>query len=92
MIGPWYLYIRYHGLVRQVKLITKFLIGPNENVKTKDNSNICSIALHEGIGNTMPFRTVCQRRSDPFYIVSYYMKRVTTSWTYSSLHFTYQEF
>ena len=27
--------------------------------------------------------TVCPRSSDPFYIVSYYMKGVTTSWTYS---------
>ena len=29
-------------------------------------------------------QTVCPRSSDPFYIVSYYMKWVTTSWTYSS--------
>ena len=28
--------------------------------------------------------TVCPRSSDPFYIVSRYIKRVTTSWTYSS--------
>ena len=28
--------------------------------------------------------TVCPRRSDPFYIVSYYIKCVTTSWTYST--------
>ena len=27
--------------------------------------------------------TVCPRSSDPFYIVSYYIKWVTTSWTYS---------
>ena len=27
--------------------------------------------------------TVCPRSSDPFTIVSYYMKWVTTSWTYS---------
>ena len=26
---------------------------------------------------------VCSRSSDPFHIVSYYMKWVTTSWTYS---------
>ena len=25
--------------------------------------------------------TICPRSSDPFYIVTYYMKRVTTSWT-----------
>ena len=27
--------------------------------------------------------TVCPRISDPFYVVSYYIKRVTTSWTHS---------
>ena len=27
--------------------------------------------------------TVCPRSSDPFYIVTYYIKWVTTSWTYS---------
>ena len=29
--------------------------------------------------------TVCPRSSDPFYIVSYDMKWVTTSWTYSTI-------
>ena len=29
--------------------------------------------------------TMCPRRSDPFYIVSYYIKWVTTSWTHSNL-------
>ena len=28
-------------------------------------------------------RTVCPGSSDPFYIVTYYMKWVATSWTYS---------
>ena len=27
---------------------------------------------------------MCPRSSDPFYIVSYYIKRVTTSWTHSN--------
>ena len=27
--------------------------------------------------------TVCPRSSDPFYVVTYYIKWVTTSWTYS---------
>ena len=27
--------------------------------------------------------TVCPGSSDPFYLVSYYIKWVTTSWTYS---------
>ena len=29
--------------------------------------------------------TICPRSSDPFYIVSYYIKLVTTSWTYSAI-------
>ena len=33
--------------------------------------------------NTRLFITVCPRSSDPFYIVSYYIKWVATSWTYS---------
>ena len=31
--------------------------------------------------------TICPRSSDPFYIVSYYIKWVTTSWTYSMSHY-----
>ena len=31
----------------------------------------------------MTSETVCPRSSDPFYTVSYFIKRVTTSWTYS---------
>ena len=36
--------------------------------------------------NNYQFRkcTVCPRSSDPFYIVSYYIKWGTTSWTYSA--------
>ena len=30
------------------------------------------------------YYTVCPKSSDPFYIVSYYIKWVTTSWTYST--------
>ena len=30
--------------------------------------------------------TLCPRSSDPFYVVSYNMKWVTTSWTYSIYH------
>ena len=30
-------------------------------------------------------RTVCPRSSDPFYIVTYYIKRVTNSWTDSTI-------
>ena len=43
------------------------------------------------IGSTAPelarqrYSTVCPRSSDPFYIVSYYIKWVTTSWTNSTI-------
>ena len=30
--------------------------------------------------------TVCQRSSDPFYLVTYYIKWVTTSWTHSIIY------
>ena len=30
--------------------------------------------------------TVCPRRSDPFYVVTYYVKSVTTSWTFTSIY------
>ena len=30
--------------------------------------------------------TVCPRSSDPFYVVTYYSKLVTTSWAYSKYH------
>ena len=36
--------------------------------------------------------TVCPRSSDPFCIESYHIKRVTTSWTYSILHVSYNRY
>ena len=41
------------------------------------------------LGSCNLLRTVCPRSSDPFYIVSYYIKWVTTSWSYSM--FNYQK-
>ena len=35
--------------------------------------------------NVKLFYTVCPRNSDTFYLVSYYIKWVTTSWTYCNL-------
>ena len=32
--------------------------------------------------------TVCPKSSDPFHIISYYIKWVTTSWTHSTLNAT----
>ena len=34
--------------------------------------------------NKLAYNTVCPGRSDPFNMVRYYIKRVTTSWTYSN--------
>ena len=31
--------------------------------------------------------TVCPKGSDPFYVVSYYIEWVTTSWTYSMIFY-----
>ena len=42
----------------------------------KSSQDRCSMQLH----------TVCPRSSDPFYVVTYYVKWVTTSWTYSIIH------
>ena len=33
--------------------------------------------------------TVCPGSSYPFYIVSYYIKRVTTSWTYGTFNLSF---
>ena len=38
---------------------------------------------HRLDGWTILYDTVCPRSSDPFYIVTYYIKWVTTSWTHS---------
>ena len=42
-------------------------------------SNLAAIHYHG---------TVCQRSSDTFYIVSYYLELVTTSWTDGSCDFS----
>ena len=41
-----------------------------------DDMEFCGVLLYD---------TVCPRSSDPFYIESYYIKWVTTSWTHSNL-------
>ena len=37
---------------------------------------------------TKRFDTICPKSSDPFYIVTYYIKWVTTSWTHSMYRFS----
>ena len=48
------------------------------SVEIKWNNRNCRI-----FNECTTVSTVCPRSSDPFYIVSYYIKWVTTSWTYS---------
>ena len=45
--------------------------------------------LRDDIGNTIQNikHTVCPRSLDPFYILSYYIKWVTTSWTHSMINY-----
>ena len=42
-----------------------------------------SMKIHLEQSDQVSFCTVCPGSSDPFFIVSYYIKWVTTSWTYS---------
>ena len=46
-------------------------------------SGLLFLLIHQYV-DTMVI-TVCPGSSDPFYVVSYYIKWVTTSWTYSIL-------
>ena len=41
--------------------------------------------IYEYFFNSATVSTICPGSSDPFYIVSYYMKLVTTSWTYGTV-------
>ena len=43
-----------------------------------------SVSTAQVAAYTRGVYTVCPRSSDPFYIVGYYIKWVTTSWTYST--------
>ena len=56
----------------------KYLVNGSNQAQTIFNHT------HQGTACTE--HTACPRSSDPFYIVSYYMEWVTTSWTHSSLH------
>ena len=54
---------------------------PTFKIQTRIRSDlISSDEIHPSL---FSFHTMCPRSSDPYYIGSYYMKWVTTSWTYS---------
>ena len=42
--------------------------------------------IFECLSTLLSLYTICPRSSDPFYVVSYYIKWVTTSWTHSTYH------
>ena len=45
---------------------------------------LCENIKQQGYGLSFSY-TICLGSSDPFYIVTYYIKWVTTSWTYSRM-------
>ena len=54
------------------------------SIKGKDNLGLVLLfSTAYNLGDT-----VCPRSSDPFYIVIYYIKWVTTYWTYSTMLWT----
>ena len=46
--------------------------------------SLLKVLLHSTTGGHIA-STICLGCSDPFHIVSYYIKRVTTYWTYSNI-------
>ena len=62
-------------------------------VGEKEHSNMLTVQIaklyvkvkiQEGSKKEYLHYAVCPRSSDPFYTVTYYIKCVTTSWTYST--------
>ena len=54
-----------------------------DNYSKKKGANMKFTIIFLKIGYFWPrLSTMCPRSSDPFYVVTYYMKLVTTSWTY----------
>ena len=52
---------------------------PEKNYKKWQKTNVLDIKL-----SSFRIHTVCPGSSDPFYIVTYNVNWVTTSWTYSN--------
>ena len=74
-VYPFYIvryYINYPHVIPPGSGMHGFLCGAPD--RTKDQ-----------VDEVLPATTVCPGSSDAFYIVRYYIKWVTTSWTYSSL-------
>ena len=58
------------------------------NNRRKKTAISAKKVYEQGSKNLHQHNTICPGSSDPFYIVTYYMKLVTTSWTHS-ISFSY---
>ena len=74
---------KYTFMELSVVLINKVIYGTSQNQDT-GNFLPLSTSLFKS-EDTVSYVAVCPRSSDPFYIVSYYIKCVTTSWTHKYL-------
>ena len=57
--------------------------GEQQHLKTSILSRVLYLQNYLSVHSQQFFNTVCPRRSDPFYLVAYNIKWVTTSWTHS---------
>ena len=83
----------------KIPVIEKKTLHPHKNRKKKKLYYIFSFMFSNveyyyiffpiswELVNFLGDHTVCPRSSGPFYVVTYYIKWVTTSWTYSSFKF-----
>ena len=46
---------------------------------------MCLCLQPDAGSDSLDIYTICPKSSDPFYIVTYYIKWVTTSWTHSKI-------
>ena len=44
---------------------------------------LVKFSVEPAFAHNIDAHTVCPRSSDPFYVVTYYLKWTTTAWTYS---------
>ena len=58
---------------------------PQNNMEAADHDSHRQPVISDSSNNVESVSTVCPGSSDPFYIVSYYIKWDTTSWTYCIL-------
>ena len=70
---------------RKYYISKTFINIVDSNITTRLKLDVNSVTKLRKVSQISTLiHTVCPRSSDPFYIVSYYIIWVTTSWTYSS--------